>query len=128
MDRTKIIFIVVFILMIIFLLVMVNFSQELISDKREPRLIIIEMTAEQFQFKPVNILINIGDTLRLELTTLDVTHGFQLEEYNILNKPIVQGQTTIIEFVANIKGEFEFYCTIFCGSGHPNHIGNLIVK
>ncbi len=110
------------ILLIILSLFLAN---SLFSEKYDPHLVTIKMTAQQFMYTPNFIEVHVGDTIRLEITTLDITHGFQLEEFNILNVQIIQGEPTIIEFLANQKGEFIFYCTVFCGSGHPEHIGNL---
>ncbi len=112
------------ILMIIFSLFLAN---SFLSDKYDPHLITIKMTAQQFMYTPNLIEVHVGDTIRLEITTLDITHGFQLEEFNILNVQIIEGEPTIIEFLANQKGEFKFFCTVFCGSGHPEHIGTLII-
>jgi len=109
----------------------------------------INMTAEQFRYDPViirghegvqatseplsgqfantTITVYKGDKVILHLTALDVPHGFALSEYNIFVS-IPVGATVDVEFVVNQAGRFMFYCTVFCGTGHPKHMGTLIVK
>jgi len=109
----------------------------------------INMTAKQFRYDPViirghegaeatsvppdgqfaNVTIKVhkGDSVIIHITALDVTHGFGIQEYNVFTS-IPVGQTVTVEFVANQAGKFLFYCTAFCGTGHPRHTGILIVE
>jgi cytochrome c oxidase subunit 2 len=63
----------------------------------------------------------------LYLTSRDVTHGFAIPEYDIVVK-IEPGKTTPVSFIADKEGEFTFYCSIFCGVGHSQVEGKLVVK
>lgn len=85
------------------------------------------ITARQFEFEPATITVKQGDKVRLKVTSTDVEHGFSIKEYNI-NKNLRPGKTETIEFVADKAGEFEFRCSVYCGSGHPNMEGKLIVQ
>ena len=38
------------------------------------------------------------------------------------------GKTEIVEFVADKRGTFEFYCSVYCGEGHSEMEGTLIVN
>ncbi len=87
----------------------------------------IFVTAKQFEFSPNPIKVNKGDRVILHVKSLDVTHGFQIPEYNI-DKPINPGETTDIEFLADKPGTFTIYCSIFCGEGHPKMRAQLIVE
>lgn len=60
----------------------------------------------------------------LRFTSQDVTHGFQLSPFisSILIQP---GATKEVEFVADQEGTFNFFCTNFCGEGHPGMGGSL---
>ncbi len=86
-----------------------------------------EMIAKQFEFMPEAIEVDQGDRVKISLTSLDVAHGFAINEYGI-NERIVPGQPTVVEFTADKKGTFTFYCSVMCGSGHRNMRGTLIVK
>ena len=86
-----------------------------------------KITAKQFQFDPATIEVNKGDKVRLLITSKDVPHGFSIAEYGI-NVRMDPGKTTTVEFTANKQGTFTSFCSVFCGSGHSNMKGKLIVK
>lgn len=87
----------------------------------------IDITAKQFEFVPNKITVNLGESLRLKLTSLDVTHGFSIPEYGI-NETIEPGKTAIVEFQATKKGTFAFLCSVQCGTGHAGMRGTLVVE
>lgn len=122
------------------------------SGPQETRLespLVIEMTTSQWRFDVVSvtptgsasfsstpptgrfanttITVHKGDTVVLRVRNLDVPHGFALEEFGV-NTTTPPGQVTEVKFVANLEGRFTFFCTVFCGTGHPNHKGTLIVE
>ena len=43
----------------------------------------ISLDARRFGYTPARIIVNKGDTVRLQFSTSDVTHGFQLDGYPI---------------------------------------------
>ncbi len=87
----------------------------------------INMTAKDWAFDPGTITVHKGDTVKLHITSLDVTHGFALPDYGI-NEQIVPGQTTDITFVADKSGTFGFRCSVMCGQGHRQMTGTLVVQ
>ena len=88
---------------------------------------VIEMTSQQFKYTPSEITVKYGTKVTLKITALDVSHGFQLEEFGIYNVQTPVGQTVSITFTANQRGTFKFYCTVICGVGHSDHFGHLTV-
>ena len=87
----------------------------------------IEMTAKQWEFSPSIVEVNKGDTVRLRVTSIDVAHGIYIPEFN-LNKVLEPGKTVTLEFVADTIGEFDFICSVQCGTGHSGMNGKLIVR
>lgn len=85
------------------------------------------LTAKRFEFSPANITVKEGDTVKLTINSLDVPHGFAIDELGI-KQDIEVGKPTTIEFIATQKGTFRFYCSLFCGSGHREMEGQLIVE
>ncbi len=85
------------------------------------------ITAKQWEFNPSVITVNKGDKVKLTITSVDVAHGFAISDFNI-NERLEPRQTTNIEFVADKSGEFTFFCSVQCGSGHSSMRGQLIVK
>lgn len=85
------------------------------------------MTAKQFDFTPSTITVSEGDKVKLTVTAEDVPHGFAIDELDI-QQDLEVGKPTTIEFTANKKGTFRFYCSLFCGQGHKEMEGQLIVE
>ncbi|MBI2654373.1 cupredoxin domain-containing protein [Candidatus Woesearchaeota archaeon] len=86
-----------------------------------------KITARQFQFEPATIEVNKGDRVRLIITSADVPHGFAISEYGI-NERLEPNKPVTIEFTADKQGSFTSYCSVFCGSGHSNMKGKLIIR
>lgn len=99
-----------------------NLSGSLKDGKR-----VIEMTAEKFRFTPEKITVEKGDTVRIDIISKDVKHGLQIKAFNV-NEEISSEEPTIIEFKADKAGTFHFHCSVYCGSGHKNMHGKLIVR
>ena len=85
-----------------------------------------KITAKQFSFDPGTIEVNKGDKVRLIVTSIDVPHGIAIKEYGI-NQRLDVGKPATIEFTADKPGTFTAFCSVFCGAGHGNMKGNLIV-
>lgn len=85
------------------------------------------ITAKRFEFIPNQIVVNKGDHVRLRLTSVDVTHGFAIPEYDI-SQMLSPGQEEVVDFVADTPGSFRFFCSVPCGSGHSAMQGTLVVN
>lgn len=86
-----------------------------------------DLTARQWTFTPDTITVQQGDTVHFTITSEDVAHGFFLPEFNV-SETLSPGQVTEAEFVADQKGTFTFSCNVFCGSGHSQMNGTLVVE
>jgi len=87
---------------------------------------IFDMTAKKFSFEPNELTLKRGDKVKLIITSLDTAHGFAIPEYGI-NIVVKAGETVIREFIADKSGQFDFACSVFCGSGHSQMKGKLTV-
>jgi cytochrome c oxidase subunit 2 len=83
--------------------------------------------AKQWDFSPDTITVNEGNTVILNIESIDVTHGFALSEFGVSER-LESGKTTTVEFVADKKGSFSFFCNVLCGSGHGSMRGTLVVQ
>jgi len=83
--------------------------------------------AKQWNFNPSVIEVNQGDSVKLNIESVDVAHGFALSAFGV-NSRLYPGTTTVVEFDATKKGEFTFFCSVQCGSGHGGMRGRLIVN
>lgn len=86
----------------------------------------IKITARKFEFSPKTIAVSKGERVRLVVTSEDVDHGLAIKEFNI-DQPVKAKQTKVIELTADREGRFEITCSVFCGEGHPDMVGELIV-
>jgi len=81
-----------------------------------------------FTFSPSPFVVSQGDTVSLDITSSDVTHGFFLEQY-FPGATVSPGQHLKVTFTANTPGTFTYACTVpSCGNGHQNMVGELIVN
>ena len=85
------------------------------------------MTAQKWSFSPSTITVNKGDTVKIAIKSTDVAHGFFLSEFGV-SETLTPGKTTNVSFVADKSGTFSFTCSVYCGSGHSDMVGTLIVK
>jgi cytochrome c oxidase subunit 2 len=88
---------------------------------------VIAVTAERFKFTPSVIELKLGETVVLELTTLDRKHGFQAPDLNV-DESVEPGKITRVRIAPTKAGTFPFHCTVFCGSGHEEMAGEIVVK
>jgi len=87
---------------------------------------VISITAKKFDFTPGEITVKKGVPVALELTSSDRVHGFSFPDFKLTAK-IEPGKVTRMVFTPDRTGEFTFSCNIFCGSGHEEMAGRLIV-
>ena len=76
---------------------------------------------------PEYITVNKGDTVRLRISGHDVVHGFAIGRLGIDVGPIIPGEVTTVEFVANQVGRFTYYCNVWCDPYHYRMRGTLEV-
>lgn len=87
---------------------------------------VVQVTAKKFEFSPGEITVKKGEPLVLELTSEDRLHGFYLPDFGVEAK-IKPGSVTRLSFTPDKTGKFNFACDVFCGSGHEDMAGILIV-
>lgn len=87
----------------------------------------ITMTAKKWEFEPSTIEVNKGDRVVLTITSEDVKHGFAIDDFGVA-VTLEPGKTVTTEFVADKAGTYDFYCSVYCGSGHRDMVGKLVVK
>ena len=83
--------------------------------------------ASDWQFSPDTITVNKGDIVKITLVNKDVSHGIFIQDFGFDLKAGA-GETATGQFSANKTGTFGFRCNVFCGEGHRNMTGTLIVR
>ena len=87
---------------------------------------VVKLTAKKFDFTPGEVTVKKGVPVALELTSADRVHGFNLPEFKLTAR-IEPGKVSRVVFTPDRTGEFTFSCNVFCGSGHEDMAGKLIV-
>jgi cytochrome c oxidase subunit 2 len=92
----------------------------------EPKEKVIRITAKKFNYTPGAVTLKKGVPVVLEFTSQDVMMGFNLPDFNV-RADIVPGKVTRLRLTPDKVGTFVFLCDIFCGAGHEEMNGRLIV-
>ena len=87
----------------------------------------VRVTMKKFAIQPAVIQVKQGANVVLDVSTLDVQHGFQVPELGI-NEPIQPGMPAEISLDTSRKGEFKVECSIICGSGHDDMQAKIVVE
>ena len=88
---------------------------------------VVKITAKKFEFSPGEIKVKKGETVVLELSSSDRIHGFSLPDFKVRSE-VKPGEVTRVKFTADRVGQFTFSCNVFCGDGHEDMNGTLIVS
>lgn len=119
---------------------------------QESNVIVVNMTTRSWRFDPqivsgkeiasassspsdgaftdTVIKVKRGSRVAIHITNLDPNqpHGFGLEEFGVQSVANPPQQTVEVKFFVDKEGSFTFFCTVFCGTGHPKHKGVIIVE
>ena len=87
---------------------------------------VIPVVARKFVFLPSRITLKRGEPVVLEFTAPEVVMGFNIPALK-LRTDIVPGQVARLRLLPEQAGTFDFLCDIFCGDGHEDMTGQLIV-
>ena len=87
---------------------------------------VIQVNARKFAFAPNMIKLKKGVPVILEFTSADIMMGFNAPDFKS-RVTIVPGKTVRVRIVPQDIGEFTFFCDIFCGDGHEDMTGTIVV-
>lgn len=88
---------------------------------------VIKITAQMFEYTPSRIELKKGEPVTLELTSLDRIHGFYIPDLG-LRTDVLPGQSVRVDILPEKTGRYTFLCDIFCGDGHDEMNGVIVVK
>lgn len=105
-----------------------SYPGQAVDDEAEQKISqTIEIEAGSFYYKPSEIKVKKGETIRLILNSKDMMHDFNIDELNLTIPVTKSGNTNTVTFTADTAGEFEFYCSV--GSHRAQgQVGTLIVE
>ncbi len=88
---------------------------------------IISVEAGSYYYKPNEIRVKKGEKVKINMTSKDMMHDFNIDELGVSIPITKAGGTASVEFTADKTGTFEYYCSV------GNHrrlgqVGKLIVE
>jgi len=96
------------------------------AQSQEPR--VIEVIAKRFAFEPAEIEVTVGEKVTLAVRSADGVHGVEIKKVKV-KKEIPRGADPVmIAFTATEAGRFPIVCSEYCGDGHDDMKGTLVVK
>lgn len=88
---------------------------------------VVQIVAKKFEFTPDIVTLQLGQPVAIELTSPDVMMGFSAYAFG-LRADIAPGRVTTLRFTPDKLGRFDFSCDVFCGSGHEEMSGVIVVS
>ncbi|KKQ95573.1 MAG: cytochrome c oxidase subunit II [Parcubacteria group bacterium GW2011_GWC2_39_11] len=80
-----------------------------------------KVNAFRFGYEPNVITVEKNDKVKISINNTDTIHGIRIPDLGISGNDF-------IEFTAEKSGQFAWFCNNFCGDGHTQMQGTLIVK
>jgi cytochrome c oxidase subunit II len=87
----------------------------------------IPVVAKKFSFEPARVEVTEGERIRLVVTSADGVHGLEIKKFHVNKKVPRGGEPITIDFVAGAPGEYPIICSEYCGNGHEEMKGTLVV-
>ena len=87
---------------------------------------VVKIIAKRFQYAPSEIPLKAGQTMLLEITSLDFIHGMKIPDLN-MRADLPPGRVTKLHVRFDKPGDYAFLCDNFCGDGHEEMAGKFVV-
>ena len=87
---------------------------------------VITIAAHRFAYEPNLITVKKGQPVTIELGSSDRLHGFVVAAFGIRLDASPDGKNRVT-FTPQQAGTFLFHCDVFCGDGHEDMVGHLVV-
>ncbi len=85
------------------------------------------MVVGMFFWLPAEIHVPAGTPVTFRVTSIDVTHGFEIAKTNV-NTMVVPGYVSQLTYTFDTPGEYLIVCNEYCGTGHHTMGGKVIVE
>jgi cytochrome c oxidase subunit 2 len=87
----------------------------------------IPVMVKRFAFEPARVEVTAGERIRLVVTSADGVHGIEIKKFNVNKKVPRGGEKITVDFMASAPGEYPILCSEYCGNGHEDMKGTLVV-
>lgn len=86
----------------------------------------IHIGVRQYVWEPSTLNAKQGELVRLIVHNADIKHGIAIPELGVNQDIISEG--AVIEFMASKVGTFDFFCSVWCGEGHMEMRGQIVIE
>lgn len=93
----------------------------------QPEEHVVKVTAQRFSYTPAEIRLRKGVPTMLELSSLDIVMGFSAPDFGV-RADVFPGRMSRVRLMPEKTGRFVFHCDIFCGAGHEDMAGVIVVS
>lgn len=90
-------------------------------DSESPKINTITIQAERFEYTPNVVRVKKGEKVKIIVDSKDTAHGIVIPDFGVSG-------IYSVEFTADKAGTFTFKCPTYCGEGHNEMTGTLIVE
>jgi cytochrome c oxidase subunit 2 len=87
---------------------------------------VVRIHTKKFEFVPNEITLKRGEPVVIELVADDIAMGFRCKSLD-LGAEVTPGKPVRLAFTPQAAGKFRFYCDVFCGDGHEDMDGEILV-
>jgi cytochrome c oxidase subunit 2 len=87
----------------------------------------VHMVAQMWRYEPSEVRVPAGSEVTFIITSKDITHGLIIEEHDV-NLMLLPGQVARATATFARPGTYRLICHEYCGPGHHNMIGEIIVE
>jgi cytochrome c oxidase subunit 2 len=87
----------------------------------------IPVMVKRFAFEPARVEVTAGERIRLVVTSADGVHGIEIKKFKVNKKVPRGGEKITVDFMASAPGEYPILCSEYCGNGHEDMKGTLVV-
>ena len=115
----------IFLSVMLFFAVSFGFAEEEVQE--------VAVIARRWEFFPSTITVRKDVPVKIHITTVDVPHGFSLPDFSqgswvVSSDKLKKGEIVTFTYTFPDAGEFTYACNVFCGTGHTEMKGKIIVE
>ena len=87
---------------------------------------VVRVVAKRFEWIPAEVHVKKGVATVIELTSADVPMGFSAPDFKV-RSDVLPGTISRVTITPDKAGSYAFVCDVFCGTGHEDMQGTIIV-
>ena len=87
---------------------------------------VVRVVAKRFEWIPAEVHVKKGVATVIELTSADVPMGFSAPDFKV-RADVLPGTISRVTITPDKAGSYGFVCDVFCGTGHEDMQGTIVV-